>query len=284
MPELPEVETVRRGLEKTVVGHRITAAEILLPKAVHPLSPAQFEQAVAGRIIESVGRRGKYLLFSLSGSLCLVAHLRMTGCFSYVPDATAIHPHTRIILQLDHRMQLRFMDMRTFGGIKAVSQADLPTLPGLNALGPEPLSAEFNPEWLYSRAAGRAISIKGFLLDQRSAAGIGNIYADESLHLAGIHPERSAGSLTLAEWTLLCEAIQTTMAAGIRHRGTSVQNYQNLDGRPGAYQDRLQVYQKTGLPCSRCGTAIEKIRVAGRGTHFCPVCQPLSPSSGNRRR
>ncbi len=282
MPELPEVETIRRGLEKTVLGHCITGTRILLPKAVLPLTPAQFDQAVTGRSITAVGRRGKYLLIYLSEGLCLVAHLRMTGSFSYVRTNEPVHPHTRIILQLDRAMELRFMDMRTFGGIQAVD--DLSAVPGLSALGPEPLSAQFTPQWLHERAKGRTISVKGFLLDQKTAAGIGNIYADESLHQAGIHPQRPAGSLSLQEWVRLCQSIRATMAAGIRHRGTSVQNYQNLDGRPGAYQDRLQVYQRTGQPCFQCGTAIEKIRVAGRGTHFCPICQPLSASEGSRRR
>ena len=283
MPELPEVETVRRGLEKTVVGHRIMGADVLLPKAVRPLSLQQFAETVRGRFIERIDRRGKYLLIFLSGSWCLVAHLRMTGRFAYVPHNAPIHGHTRVILHLDRDMDLRFMDMRTFGGIQAIPAEELKTLPGLASLGPEPLSADFNRAEMASRATGRTRSIKAFLLDQRTTAGIGNIYADESLFLAGIHPERSAGSLTGSEWEALCQAVRTTMAAGIAHRGTSVQNYQNLDGRPGTYQDRLQVYQKTGEACPRCGNAIEKKRVAGRGTHFCPICQPLNSSSGNRR-
>jgi len=280
MPELPEVETVRQGLQQTVVGHTIMDATVLLPKTVRHASPEDFSRTVAGCRIETIHRRGKYLLIFLSGSWCLVVHLRMTGRFDYLPNATPCHPHTRVILHLDRGWDLRFVDMRTFGVMELVAADAWDTLPGLAALGPEPDSAEFNATYLSEKARNRTLPVKAFLLNQTVVAGVGNIYADESLFRARIHPESPAGCLSLPDWERLSQAIRETLADGITHRGTSVQSYLNLDGRPGSYQDCLQVYQQTGQPCPRCGTLIIKNRTAGRGTHFCPACQSRPSSSG----
>ncbi len=276
MPELPEVETVRRGLAQFVAGHTITDTVVYLPKAVRSMTSEEFKRSVAGQTIRSVGRRGKYLLIHLSGGISLVVHLRMTGRLEYVPSDSPLHPHTRIVLHLDRGYDLRFMDMRTFGGMEAVADKVVSDHTGLSRLGPEPLSRDFTPEYMMNCARKRPGPVKGMLLNQDIAAGIGNIYADESLFQAGIHPCRAANSLSLAEWTSLCQAVRSSLKAGIRHRGTTVQNHQNLDGRPGSYQQRLKVYDRTGKPCPRCRTPIQKTRTAGRGTHFCPHCQPLS--------
>jgi formamidopyrimidine-DNA glycosylase len=273
MPELPEVETIRRGLAATVKGKTITGAEVLIAKIVKAPDPETFIRLAAGKRIETIGRHGKYLLLALSDGYTLVAHLRMTGQFNYCPSGTPVRKSTVAIFRLDDGHDLRFVEPRGFGILYLIPSGDLDTVPGLNRLGPEPFSPEFTVDYLTGILASRRAKIKSLLLDQSLIAGIGNIYADESLFRAGIHPERTAASLSPEEIKRLYHAIRTEIAAGIEYRGTSVQSYFDVDGRKGSYQEHLKVYQQTGQPCPNCGMPIQKIKVGGRGTHICPKCQ-----------
>ncbi len=273
MPELPEVETIRRGLVSTVQGRTITAASVYRTKIIQVPSPDEFVHLIPGRTITAINRRGKYLIFTLSGGYAMVAHLRMTGQFNYCPADTPLVKATVVVFNLDNGWDLRFVEPRGFGVLYLLPEADLDTVPGLNRLGPEPLSPDFTPAYLAQVLSNKKATIKSLLLNQDLIAGIGNIYADESLFRAGIHPERIAASLTPAEIEALWQAIRTELAAGIEHRGTSVQSYFDVDGRKGSYQELLKVYRRTGQPCPVCGTLISRIKVAGRGTHFCFHCQ-----------
>jgi len=273
MPELPEVETIRRGLAATVLGKTITGAEVLTAKIIKAPAPDTFSRLAAGKRIEAIKRSGKYLLLELSEDYTMVIHLRMTGQLNYCPPDTPVRNSTVVIFRLDDGYDLRFVEPRGFGVLYLVPTADLGTVPGLNRLGPEPFSPEFTVDYLADIVRGRKAKIKSLLLDQNLIAGIGNIYADESLFRAGIHPERTAASLAPAEIERLYHAIRTEIAAGIEYRGTSVQSYFDVDGRKGSYQEHLKVYQQTGQPCPNCGAPIQKIKVGGRGTHYCPECQ-----------
>lgn len=273
MPELPEVETIRRGLAATVMGKMIVEAEVLIEKIIKAPNPDTFSRLAAGKRITGIKRRGKYLLLELSAGYTLVAHLRMTGQFNYCPPDTPIRKSTVVIFRLDDGHDLRFIEPRGFGVLYLVPSADLRTVPGLNRLGPEPFSPEFTVKYLTRVLRDRRAKIKSLLLNQSLIAGIGNIYADESLFRAGIHPERTAASLSPAETERLHQAIQTEIASGIEHRGTSVQSYFDVDGRKGSHQEYLKVYRRTGQPCPNCGAPIQKTKVGGRGTHYCPECQ-----------
>lgn len=276
MPELPEVETVRRSLEDRVVGQRIAEVRLLAPKFIRYPRAGSFLETVTGRTIESFGRRGKYLIMSLSGGYRMVVHLMMAGRLLYCRPGEPLVKHTHVIFVLDNGDHLRYIDLRHFGGIHLVSPEGEGSPAGLTGLGPEPLSPEFTAEYLGHVLSKRATRIKALLLDQSVIAGIGNIYADECLFRAGIHPERPARSLTSEEVARLHQAIVDILTHAIENRGTTFSTYVDGDGRRGNYAELLQVYQREGEPCPRCGQPLHRIRVGGRSSHFCPCCQPPS--------
>jgi len=272
MPELPEVETVRRSLEPLLLGRTIEKARIYYGGIIKKPSPTDFAAAMAKRRIEKVGRRGKYLLFELSGCQTLVIHLRMTGRLTVAERNTVLPAHTHLVFELDNGQELRFNDVRKFGLVYLVNQDCFQEAGGLHTLGPEPLGPDFTLQGLQSRLCAKKARLKSFLLDQTEIAGIGNIYADEAMFRAGLHPERITASLKPAEISRLYRAIRETLQEGIDFRGTSFRDYVDGKGEKGGFQDRLKVYGRAGQSCI-CGTVLQKKTVAGRTTVFCPHCQ-----------
>jgi len=280
VPELPEVETIRRQLAPLVEGRRIERIEILDPRWPRPLAPAELEAAVQGRRIETLGRRGKYLLWHLEGDVHLAQHLRMTGSVLVRAGGDRFEPpHTRVRILLGRRkgegkVRLAITDPRRFGtGELLLGSEQLERF--LDArLGLEPFDEGFTTEHLREAMRGRRAPIKAMLLDQRRIAGVGNIYADEALFFARVHPMREAGKLTGAQYELLREGIVAALRAGIDARGASIDDFRHIDGVRGSFQDRFQIHLRAGEPCVRCGTEVRKIVVAGRGTYVCETCQP----------
>ncbi|REJ33156.1 MAG: DNA-formamidopyrimidine glycosylase [Bacillota bacterium] len=273
MPELPEVETVRRQLEAELPGRRIRGVRVLLPRTLKNITPGELEERLKGRRFASVERRGKFLLLRLDDGASLIIHLRMTGRLTVVDAAEPDGPYTRVAVALDDGRELRFHDMRTFGTWHYVGEGADSLPPGLRSMGVEPLSDAFSPDALAAICAGRRAPVKAVLLDQRRIAGIGNIYADEALFRAGIDPGRPAGSLTEEELARLHKSIRDVLTDSLAKGGTTVRDYVNGRGAPGEFQHYLDVYGRAGEPCRRCGTPIVRRKLAGRGTHACPQCQ-----------
>ncbi len=275
MPELPEVETIRRQLVETIVGRTITGVRIDDPLVVSPASPRRLTAQLRGRRVETITRRGKYLRIELSSGDTLAVHLRMTGQLHVHSGPAPADRHRRVRLRFDDGTIMDFIDLRRFGRLWIVP-ADHPDPDGYwdARTGVEPLSEDFTPERLADRLAGSRTSIKAALLDQRRVAGIGNIYADEALFQAGIHPETTAGELSSADVARLRDAVVDRLNVGIISGGASIDRYRDTLGRTGTMQDMLRVHLHEGDPCPRCGDVIEKIRVAQRGTYLCPTCQP----------
>lgn len=273
MPELPEVETIAADLRGQLVGRRFVAACILWPRTLATPDAESLAERLAGREVIHVGRRGKYLLIALDSGAMLIIHLRMTGQLAVAPDGSALlaDSHLRACFALADGSHLVFTDMRKFGRIWLVDDVQ----EVIGKLGPEPLDWTFTPEVLAHRLRGRRTAIKALLLDQTVVAGLGNIYADESLFLAGIHPLRPGAGLSDAEVARLRDAIQQVLNESIDKRGTLLRDYRTPYGVDGAYRSQLRVYGLPGRPCPRCGTPIERIRVTQRSTHFCPQCQPV---------
>ena len=273
MPEMPEVEIIRRYLDKQLTGQRIMGVELLLPRQIKWPEPEGYRAMAIGRTIAGMNRRGKYLLMALDNGSELVFHLRMTGRLVYEPDGVNHDSHARLLFQLDGGGLLVYGDTRTLGTLYALSPGERWRIHGLAEMGPEPLSEDFTPAYIQQTAKGRRTAVKSFLLNQKYIGGIGNIYADEALFLAGIHPLRPVGSLSAAECQRLHQSVNTVIAAGIRDGGTTFRDYKNGEGKQGSHQEQLYVYNRQGQPCRRCGTEIEKMTVGGRGTHLCPQCQ-----------
>lgn len=273
VPELPEVETIRRTLEPYLTGRVVERVEVLCPKQLGNISPSDLARRLVGRRIERVGRRGKYLLLHLEGGEVLVVHLRMTGKLIFHPQGASVTPYTRLILGLTPPSELHLHDVRSFAVVKLTTEDELATHPGLVDLGPEPLEPSFTPQALKAALAGRKGPIKSLLLNQRAVAGLGNIYADEALFRAGINPLRPANSLTSEEANALWRAIREVLEEAISSGGTSIRDYVNGRGVPGSFQMRLNVYGRKGEPCRRCGTSLEGVKVGGRSTVYCPRCQ-----------
>lgn len=281
MPELPEVENVRRNLLALVAGKTIVRVEVRLPRIIRtPDDIRQFEHLVTGCTIRNVNRRGKYLLFDIP-PYTLVSHLRMEGQYKLAECGEAELPHTHVVFYLDDGTELRYRDVRQFGTMDLISAGQAYPA-GLQGLGPEPLDASFTPEELYIRLHKRAAPIKAVLLDQTCLAGLGNIYVDESLFLAGIHPERPGNAIKRAQVARLHGAIREVLERAIEAGGSSIRSYVNGYGRHGGFQMELNVYGREGEPCNVCGARIEKSRVAGRGTHVCPSCQRRPRLRGRR--
>jgi formamidopyrimidine-DNA glycosylase len=269
MPELPEVETTVRALRRPLVGRVITGVRTDWPRQVVTPALEQLQQRIQGRRIEAIGRRAKYLLFNLSQGETLIIHLKMTGHLSVVPAETPPGRHVHTVFTLAGGDELRFRDMRKFGRVYLVRDPQ----EVLAGLGPEPLAESFTVEQLASRLRGRKRSLKPLLLDQTFVAGIGNIYADEALHAAALHPERSANSLDAAEVEALYQAIRHVLQLGIEREGASISNYVKPDGSRGEMQNVVAVFRRTGQSCYRCGAPIKRSVLGGRSTHFCPACQ-----------
>lgn len=274
MPEMPEVEIIRRYLDKILTGRKIMEISLLLPRQVKWPDPEKYCAMAIGRSIRGVNRRGKYLLLALDNANELVFHLRMTGRLVYAPDGAIHDSYARLVFRLDGGSALIYGDTRTLGALYALAPGERWRIPGLDEMGPEPLAAEFSPAYLQQAVKGHKTIIKSFLLNQKYIGGIGNIYADEALFLAKIHPLRQAGSLSSEECRALHQAINTVIQAGIRDGGTTFRDYQNGEGKQGHHQEHLFVYNRRGEPCRSCGTPIVKITAGGRGTHYCPACQP----------
>ncbi|MGB9886640.1 MAG: bifunctional DNA-formamidopyrimidine glycosylase/DNA-(apurinic or apyrimidinic site) lyase [Moorellales bacterium] len=272
VPELPEVETIRRSLEPWVVGQEICRTEVYDAKTLVCLSPADFCRRLAGAEIKALHRRGKYLLFHLEPQAVLVAHLGMTGQLIWQPEFSGPSRHTRAVWALE-RGFLVFEDLRRFGRIWLVPPEELAEIRGLANLGPEPLDGGLHAETLLSRVRGQRRPLKALLLDQRFLAGIGNIYADEILYRAGLDPRRPAASLTRQEAERLVASVREVLEEAVEHRGTSVRDYVDGRGNEGEHQNFLRVYGRAGKPCPQCGGAIDRAKIGGRGTHFCPRCQ-----------
>lgn len=273
MPELPEVETVRQTLESLIVGKTIRRVTVSLPRILQqPDDPDVFAAMLEGRTFQGVARRGKFLRLLLDG-LTLVSHLRMEGRYGLHREEEPFAPHTHVVFHFTDGTALRYRDVRQFGTMHLFSAGEEWHSPPLNKLGMEPLSDEFTLDALSRVLDNRKTKIKPLLLNQQWIVGLGNIYVDESLHLARIHPERTADSLNKAEKDRLHRAIVETLAAAVAAGGSSVKSYVNGQGEMGMFQHRLRVYGRTGEPCAVCGSAIEKTVVGGRGTHTCPTCQ-----------
>lgn len=310
MPELPEVEIVRRRLDPRVVGRRVRRVVVTDPK-VSPLDEAELDARLRGRQIVRTGRRGKWLLFELAAAaspanppsaapgadrgspakateaseVYAIVHLRMTGRLLLDRDRDRPSARPRLTVGFDDGSHLYFYDVRRFGGVWVVPAADVDGFFG--ALGVEPLGDEFTVQILRDLMSGRAAPLKSFLLDQRHLAGVGNIYADEALFRARLHPLRPAGAVGPREAARLFAAVRETLQLGIEHEGSSVESFVDPAGERGRFQEILNVYQRTGLPCRTCDTPIRRIVVGGRGTHYCPRCQPrrnMRPPQGQPRR
>lgn len=273
MPELPEVETVARSLAPQLLGRTIVGlAKLDWPRMLTPPLP-EFATLVVGRRIEAVGRRAKWLLLTLDAGWTLAIHLRMSGHLLVAEPAAADAPHVHFALDLDNGRRLIFDDQRKFGRVHLLDSIGLLALDA--AHGPEPLADDFTPAVLAERLRTRQAPIKTLLLDQRLIAGIGNIYANEALWLAGIHPLTPGGTLTVDQIAALHHAIRLVLADAIANQGSSLRNYRDGYGRRGNYQEHFNVYDRVGKPCPRCQTAIERIVVSQRSTFFCPSCQVL---------
>jgi formamidopyrimidine-DNA glycosylase len=270
VPELPEVETIKNELSPYVVGRSISGVTLFWEGMLRQPSPKEFYSRISRQEITGLSRRGKYLIFSLSSGDLLVIHLKMSGSLLIGKDSSEPPKYTRAIIRLDNGTRIFFSDPRKFGKIQLVK--DRASVFG--KLGPEPLEADFTPEVLTQRLSKRKAPIKAVLLDQSFVAGIGNMYADEALFSAGIHPLRPASSLSPDEVERLHSAIQQVLRSGIGSKGASIANYLRPDGTPGTAQFQFKVAHGRGKNCPNCGTPLKRIVVRNRGTYFCPKCQP----------
>ncbi len=273
MPELPEVETVRRGLAVALTGRTLERVEIRDGRLTAPADPDAVAHQLHGATVTAVGRRGKYLVIELDGGASLVCHLRMTGWFHHVAEA-AERPHLRALFGLDDGSWLLYSDQRRFGTMRLLAPGEQDGY-WQGRLGPEPLAPDWTANDLRRALRGRRAPIKALLLDQRIVAGVGNIYADEALWEARIHPLAEGGELGAVRVRRLHGAVVTVLERGIESGGATIDTYRSVDGAAGAMQDRFMVFDRSGEPCPRCGTEIVKTRVAQRGTHLCPRCTRL---------
>jgi formamidopyrimidine-DNA glycosylase len=298
VPELPEVETVCRQLEPELEGRRIERLEVLDARWCRPMAPKALERAVKETMIQGLGRRGKYLLLALEGERTLVMHLRMTGNLVLVEGESKLDPsegrrlyeaerstserHLRARFTLDDGREVWFTDPRRFGEAFLIDNANLDAR--FAKLGVEPLSADFTPEALGEMSAGRTVPLKSFLLDQSGVAGVGNIYADEALFRARLHPLSPAGSMKPEHQEALRDAVIAALEAGIDGGGASIDDYRDGRGEKGTMQNEFLVHTREAEPCPRCATEIVRIVVSGRSTYYCPSCQVRLRKRPRRRR
>ncbi len=270
MPELPEVETTRRGVARYCAGKRVVRVVVRDARLRWPVPQALVRQ-LPGQVIEAVERRGKYLLLRTQAGT-LIMHLGMSGSLHVVPTATRVQKHDHLDIVLDDQTCLRLRDPRRFGA--ALWTIHEPLLhPLLSKLGPEPLDEHFHAAYLYRRAQGRRAAIKQFIMDSHVVVGVGNIYANEALFGAGIRPGRAAGSLSRARCERLVQAIRQVLQQALAHGGTTLRDFRNSDGTPGYFQQQLSVYGRAGLPCPVCGRSVQLVRQGQRATYYCARCQ-----------
>ena len=270
MPELPEVETTRRGIRAALRGRRVVGFVLRDHRLRWPVSPA-LARELPGQRVRDVGRRAKYLLIELERGT-LIAHLGMSGSLRVLPAGTPWLKHDHYELELDSGRCLRFNDPRRFGSLHWVTGDPLQH-PLLADLGPEPLDAGFDGAYLAARARGRKVAVKQYLMDQRIVVGVGNIYASEALFRAGIHPRRAAGKVSRQRFDRLAAGVKSVLGEAIRQGGTTLRDYVSADGTPGYFRQQLYVYEREGQACRRCGTPIRKLAQGQRSTYYCPACQ-----------
>jgi formamidopyrimidine-DNA glycosylase len=275
VPELPEVETIRAALAPALEGRQIEDVAIDDPRLTRPHDPREVEAELVGEEIVRFDRRGKYLVVRFRTSRALLIHLRMTGSLHYAPDRTLQDdPHRRAVIKLDNDSDVAYRDVRRFGTWLLLEPDEVKPYLDLKN-GPEPLEREFTTRFLAGRLHGRRAPVKAAILDQRTIAGLGNIYADEGLWHARIHPLRPAGALDAEEVSRVRSGARRALKTGIARQGATLRDYRTPEGRSGSMQEEFRVYGRAGEPCPRCGTPIEKIRAGGRGTWYCPSCQRL---------
>jgi len=270
MPELPEVETIRRGVEPHVVGRIIREVIVRDTRLRWPI-PAGFVEFARGRKIRGVARRGKYLIFDLGGDR-LIVHLGMTGRLSVLDPGEPLKKHDHVDLLLSGKVLLRFHDPRRFGAVLPwpAAEAQHALFAGM---GPEPFSDEFSGDYLFQRSRGRSAAVKLFIMDGRIVVGVGNIYASEALFYAGIRPKTPAGKVTRAQYARLAQAILDVLRVAIEHGGTTLRDFRGSDGANGYFKQELRVYDREGLPCYVCGTAVKRLVLGQRSSFYCPTCQ-----------
>ncbi|SFA39278.1 DNA-(apurinic or apyrimidinic site) lyase [Parageobacillus thermantarcticus] len=273
MPELPEVETIRRTLIPLAAGKTIADVQVFWPKIIkHPADVSEFMETIKGQTIRDIHRRGKFLKFILDEHV-LISHLRMEGRYAVLKKEEAIEPHTHVIFRFTDGTELRYRDVRKFGTMHLYPKGEEDFQLPLSQLGPEPFSEAFTANFLAEQLRKTNRTIKATLLDQTVVVGFGNIYVDEALFRAGIHPERAASSLTDEEAARLHREMVATLQEAVEKGGSTVRSYVNTQGEIGMFQLQLFVYGRKGEPCKRCGNPIQKTVVAGRGTHYCACCQ-----------
>ena len=272
MPELPEVETVRAGLKPKLVGRRFEDVRIVDSRLTRPLDPAEVAAELTGERVRAVDRRGKYLILRFESGLVLLIHLRMTGTLVHSRNGAPIKGHVRAVVRLDDESDVVYRDVRRFGTWLVLRADELDAYLAAR-LGREPLEASFSAADLGERLGGRKLPLKAALLDQRTVAGVGNIYADEALWRARLRPTRPAGDLDARELRALHRGLRRALEAGIERQGATLRDYRTPDGIAGTMQHEFKVYGRAGEPCPRCGAPIAKTRLGGRGTWFCPDCQ-----------
>jgi formamidopyrimidine-DNA glycosylase len=270
LPELPEVETTRRGVEPYVLGRTVVALNVHEPRLRWRI-PAELPGRIAGQRVRRTGRRAKYLLLELTHGT-LIWHLGMSGSLRVVPVATPRLDHDHLDLVLDSGYMLRFNDPRRFGSLHYTTE-DASEHPLLASLAPEPLDREFDGNYLWRATRRRRLAVKQLLMNSRLVVGVGNIYANEALFRARVRPRRAARSLSRAEAGRLVRAIRAVLQLAIRAGGTTLRDYVGVDGSPGYFRQRLYVYERAGKPCRRCGTAIRAVTQGQRSTYYCPICQ-----------
>jgi formamidopyrimidine-DNA glycosylase len=276
MPELPEVETIRARLAPRLEGRSLERVEIVDPRLTRPEPPEEIATELEGERIAAVRRRGKYLVFEFESGRHLLVHLRMTGNVEHpAQGGLAADPYRRAVVTLDDGSDVAYRDVRRFGTWALLEPGELEGYFAARRLGGEPLEPGFTTRALTQALEGRRAPIKAALLDQKAAAGVGNIYADEALWRAKINPLRPAGSLDAGEIARLRKAVRAALERGIARQGATLRDYRDPEGRRGGMQEEFNVYGRAGEPCPRCGTPIEKTRAGGRGTWYCPRCQPL---------
>jgi len=273
MPELPEVEVLRRSLEPHLVGEEVARVEVRSPALREPLDRASLDRGVAGRRIESLGRRAKYLLVDLSGGSTLAVHLGMSGRLTLAPADAAPEPHEHLAIHLASGKKLRLRDPRRFGLAFALPTAELPADRHFAHLGIEPLSEGFSGEALARAARGRRGPVKVFLMDATAVVGVGNIYACEALFRAGVHPGRSVARISRPRWDRLADSVVAVLSQAIAEGGTTLNDFRNGSGESGYFQVSLAVYGREGDPCLGCGTPVRRSVHSNRGTFYCPRCQ-----------
>ena len=270
MPELPEVEITRRGIESELVGNAITSVTVRNPALRWPVSP-ELRQMATGQRVCHVSRRGKYLLIGVQTGTILV-HLGMSGSLRLLSNAPPASKHDHVDFLFTNDTLLRLRDPRRFGAVLWTSEEPL-AHPLLNRLGPEPLGAEFDADWLYARSRGRRVSIKPFIMDGRTVVGVGNIYASEALFHAGIHPARAAGRVSRKRYAVLVGEIRNVLRRAIEQGGTTLRDFTDSDGEPGYFARHLSVYGRLEQPCERCSEPISQRKLGQRSTFYCKICQ-----------